>query len=1034
MKVKGNSHLKVVERFDGDEMNLHVPQSIEAQTEIQELMMVPTQIVSPQANRPVIGLVQDALLGSNLITQRDTFLEKDLVMNMLMWWDRFDGRLPIPAILKPQPLWTGKQIFSLLLEKNLNVETTSKTHDSKNKDVLDPDDTRVIIQQGEIMSGMLDKKTLGTSQGSLVHIIMNENGPEATKRFLGQTQQLVNYWLLQVGFSVGISDTIADPQTRLDVERTIKTAKNDVHKLIKQAQQGRLECKPGMNLEQSLEANINGVLNKARDNAGLNATASLHRNNRINRMVTAGSKGSPINLSQIIACVGQQSVEGQRIPFKFIERTLPHFSKYDNSPESRGFVENSFISGLTPQQFFFHAMGGREGLIDTAVKTSDSGYIQRRLIKAMEDIQIKYDGTVRNSLGDIIQFRYGEDGLDAVHVETQTLESLKMSPQRLSEVYEWDNSDCPEEVTQEFTQIVADQKELQDKIIPNGESRWPLPVHLKRLIKQAKLHKSFGKSSMIWPDQIIRERQALEERLTNLPGLNQDAVHLFCIHLRSMLASKRVIKEYKLNQPVYQWLLQTIENRYCKAIVQPGEMVGAIAAQSIGEPATQMTLNTFHYAGVSSKNVTLGIPRLKELINVAKNMKTPSLTVYLKSAHDKQKAKNVQRALEFHYLRSIVKSVKILYDPDPVNTTVPEDQMFVRFWYLLPLDELEDLNPWVLRFELDSNLLFDQGLTVAQIVEKIQFYFDNNTLHCIYSDDNTIDPVIRLRLTTNECDDMSQLQELLLDNVVLKGVNDIQKVFMREEKINEFSQDTEWVLDTEGTNLLDVMAVPEVDFTRTVSNNVIEIFETLGIEAARSTLLKELKQVLSFDGSYVNHRHLATLVDIMTYRGHLMSITRHGVNRTETGPLTRCSFEETADILLEAAIFSEMDNMKGVTDNVLIGQLAPLGTGHVDLYLDTDKLKSLPEIAPGPLTENTTKSHESQTETTLQYFDEIDYRPQHKSPTITVLPSIRPTLDFPVYQEESISYYDRKQEHILHVFNYEPNTKPRFEPTKKKIE
>merc|ERR1719352_565590 len=162
---------------------------------------------------------------------------------------------------------------------------------------------------------------------------------------------------------------------------------------------------------ESFEKSVNQVLNKARDTAGTRAQKSLKETNNVKNMVTTGSKGSFINISQMIACVGQQNVEGKRIPYGFLNRTLPHFTKDDYGPESRGFVENSYLAGLTPSEFYFHAMGGREGLIDTAVKTAETGYIQCRLIKAMEACMVNYDGTVRNSVGQLIQLRYGEDGL-----------------------------------------------------------------------------------------------------------------------------------------------------------------------------------------------------------------------------------------------------------------------------------------------------------------------------------------------------------------------------------------------------------------------------------------------------------------------------------------------------------------------------------------------------------------------------------------------------------------------------------------------
>ncbi|KAL0366613.1 UNVERIFIED_CONTAM: DNA-directed RNA polymerase II subunit RPB1 [Sesamum radiatum] len=250
--------------------------------------------------------------------------------------------------------------------------------------------------------------------------LREEVGPDAARKFLGHTQWLVNYWLLQNAFSMGIGDTIADAATMEKINETISNAKNQVKELIRAAQEKQLEAEPGRTMMESFENRVNQVLNKARDDAGSSAQKSLSESNNLKAMVTAGSKGSFINISQMTACVGQQNVEGKRIPFGFVDRTLPHFTKDDFGPESRGFVENSYLRGLTPQEFFFHAMGGREGLIDTAVKTSETGYIQRRLVKAMEDIMVKYDGTVRNSLGDVIQFLYGEDGMDAVWIRITT--------------------------------------------------------------------------------------------------------------------------------------------------------------------------------------------------------------------------------------------------------------------------------------------------------------------------------------------------------------------------------------------------------------------------------------------------------------------------------------------------------------------------------------------------------------------------------------------------------------------------------------
>ena len=358
--------------FDGDEMNLHVPQSYESKAEISEICLVPKQIVSPQANRPVMGIVQDTLCGIRKFTKRDTFLTRNLVMNICMWLPDWDGRIPEPAIVKPVPLWTGKQILSLIVPTGTNLIGFHSTHPDNEDTDISPGDTKVMIQNGDIVCGIICKKTVGTSQNSLIHVIWKEHGPEKTLSFFNGCQAIVNYWLLQHGFTVGIGDTIADRSTMGTISTAIADAKARVAAIILQAQRNELQCQPGMTIRESFESKVNQELNRARDVAGASAQKSLSEQNNVKQMVVAGSKGSFINISQMTACVGQQNVEGKRIPFGFKYRTLPHFTKDDHSPESRGFVENSYLRGLTPQEFFFHAMGGREGLIDTAVKTAET--------------------------------------------------------------------------------------------------------------------------------------------------------------------------------------------------------------------------------------------------------------------------------------------------------------------------------------------------------------------------------------------------------------------------------------------------------------------------------------------------------------------------------------------------------------------------------------------------------------------------------------------------------------------------------------
>lgn len=368
-----------------------------------------------------------------------------------------------------------------------------------------------------------------------------------------------------------------------------------------------------------------------------------------------------------------------------------------------------------------------------------------------------------------------------------------------------------------------------------------------------------------------------------------------------------------------------------------------------------MTLNTFHFAGVSSKNVTLGVPRLKEIINISKKPKAPSLTVFLTggAARDAEKAKNVLCRLEHTTLRKVTANTAIYYDPDPQRTVISEDQEFVNVYYEMPDFDPTRISPWLLRIELDRKRMTDKKLTMEQIAEKINAGFGDD-LNCIFNDDNADKLVLRIRIMNNEEtkfqdedeavdkmeDDMFLrcIEANMLSDMTLQGIEAIGKVYMHLPQTDskkrivitetgEFKAIGEWLLETDGTSMMKVLSERDVDPVRTSSNDICEIFQVLGIEAVRKSVEKEMNAVLQFYGLYVNYRHLALLCDVMTAKGHLMAITRHGINRQDTGALMRCSFEETVDVLMDAAAHAETDPMRGVSENIIMGQLPRMGTG-----------------------------------------------------------------------------------------------------------
>ncbi len=1011
--------------FDGDEMNLHVPQAITAKADAEQLMMVPRNIVTPQSNRNVMGINQDALLGCYFMTKRDVFIDKVMAMTMMMWVASWDGNLPPPAVMKPKELWTGKQLLSIILPK-INYEGNNKhAKDDKPEDKeLNHCDNAVLILDGDLVHGCIEKSIIGTSGGSVVHRTWLQIGWEETVRFMNEIQTLVNCWMAQHSYTVSVSDTIADEKTMLSVNEALARAKADVNKTMSSAQRGTIKGQAGKSIMERFESTINGVLNNTRNEAGMAALANLKGRNAIKGTVDAGSKGSHNNVSQIIACVGQQNVNGKRIADGFQRRTLPHFSKDDLGMESRGFVENSYLRGLTPAEFYFHAQCGRIGCIDTAVKTAETGYIQRRLVKAMETVMARYDGTLRNSDGYVMQFLYGEDGLDGQRIEKQKFDTYKLPMNKFKDAMYIDYSglvglvgrddfdymsaevqnDCrtridelQEVMDREFEQLNVDRAHLRAALAtrysPTHDpqelnDQVHLPVNMDRLIWNAQRNFKINKASPtdLHPLDVYTTVSEIAQELVLVRGedsISQEArfnsTILFLALVRSKLSTKRVLKKLRLNKSALIWLKGEVVRIFYQAVVAPGETCGVLAAQSLGEPATQMTLNTFHSTGISAKNVTLGVPRLNEILNVAKNPKTPSLTLHLQPevAFDETQATEVVALIEYTTLRDLMVSAEIHYDPNPMATVIEEDKGMVEEYFIIPDDDFNPANhsTFVLRIILDRPAFeMKQHLTLADISTKITEFYGNG-VHIITSDElNEELLVLRVRIQFTEEDIIAardevdggnqdyiflrKVQQHLMD-LHLSGIPGVTQAFTQKrkranwtdefgfvdakEKLNDPSSKKEGIeeiiIETSGSNLNEAICLPQVDFARSYSNDMWEMFNTLGIEGARSSIFKELSAILSFDSGYVNVRHITCLCDCMTVGGYLMSVSRHGVNKSEVGPMLRASFEQSVEVFMTSSMFSQYDHLNGVTENVMLGQLAKVGTGLVDLLVDCEKLQ-----------------------------------------------------------------------------------------------
>ena len=989
--------------FDGDEMNLHMPQDPESESELKNLAAVPYQIISPANNSAIIGIYQDSMLGSYRFTREQIdFTQKD-AMNLLMMFNRVNT----DALKKKRNERVSNfEILSQILPP-LSLKVKNKQYDG-DKEKSDTSNNIVEIIDGKYIRGQMDKGILGSGTKGLIHRVCNDFGNMASAQFIDDLQNIVTEYMKQSAFSVGISDLITDDKTNEKIISIITEKKTDVKNLIDQVQIGIFENNSGKTNEEEFETKVNNILSKAQNDAGREALKNLSKDNRFVVMFNAGSKGSEINIQQMTACLGQQNVDGKRIPYGFEHRTLPHYTKYDDSAIARGFVESSYINGLSPQELFFHAMGGRIGLIDTAVKTSTTGYIQRRLIKGLEDLMVNYDMTIRTNKSKLVQFSYGDDSVDTVKVENQELPIVDMSIQDIySHFAVIDDKTKAKKLSGMFVKAAYTRQKKQEEEIKNkceyyinymiekrnqivknvfnnrSDKIVRVPVAFAYIIQNIIGQQGINSNSlvditMLEAFQLIEQTYEKLEKIVFAPP-----TELFKVLFYYYLSPKDLLLNKRFNKSALVILLETIILSYKRAIVTPGEMVGMIAAQSIGEPTTQMTLNTFHFAGVASKsNVTRGVPRIEEILSLSASIKNPSLTVYLKQDEqtDKDKASTIQYTLEHTKLQEIVKSVEICFDPDDLNTLISEDKstmsQYREFENMVDeclgqedTPEENEKSKWVIRMEMDPEVMLEKNITM----DDINFTLNNtykDEISCVYSDYNSDKLVFRIRMNNvlknttgkgnkkpkiNPLDQSDQIyilknfQDQLLEGIVLRGVKHINKVILRKVKDNlvekggAYKKEDIWVLDTIGTNLLDVLGLDYIEPNRTISNDIVEIFHVLGMEAARQAIYNELSEVLEFDGAYVNAHHMALLCDRMTFSKKMISIFRHGINNDDIGPIAKASFEETPEMFLKAARHAELDTMRGISANVMCGQEGLFGTAAFQVVLDINEMINLEE-------------------------------------------------------------------------------------------
>ena len=964
--------------FDGDEMNMFAPQSIQTQTELIEIADVRKHIISPKDSNPVIAPVQDPVLGSYKITLDDVKIDWHDYMNLLSFIRlNKNTQFDINKIkIVKNKTYSGIELFNNIIPNNINLKSGS-----------------VKIRNGDIISGPIRKGINKT----IISNCWDRHGPEITQTYIDNIQRLITNWLLIDGFSVGLGDCFIKQESKDLIVKQLEKKKLEICHLITE-----IENNPELMDADIFEASIQSNLSAQKGEIQKFVQDNISEDNNFHIMVHSGSKGKAVNIMQIMGALGQDIFLFKRIQKAVNNRTLPHFFQNDDTPLARGYIEHSYLDGLTPQEFFFHHMSGREGLIDTAIKTADTGYISRRLMKGLEDVGVKYDGTVRTGNNIVLQYIYSDFNLDQVKQRRQTLHTIKMGNNEVKENYSLSDKDIKElsnkhkisekelkkynnEYYEELIRLRNLLRESQKILYLNYrtiQTEYQLPINLDRIILD-NINNIYpdDKNENINPIYIIDKiNELLKYDVTKLMCINENSnpikiedektcKTLFRYLLYEYLSPKKIIYEYKLTKYKTDLVFDQIILGFKESMVVSGEMVGCLAAQHIGEPSTQMTLNTFHATGSGSVGMQ-GVPRVEELIRHSKNIKTPIMSIYLKDKyqHDEEKAHVIASAIQYTTIKDLIEGYDIIYDIDTKNSGyTKKDNVSNPFFVNMKSSSKNYENmTWLLRIKLDRSNLIEKKVSLIDIKtnyvkfwksfspdlkgmkrqeKKIINSIINTSILSNY--DNSEEPVIHIRLDVLDYDYKLLLEicDWIVSKFKIKGIENIERIqnvdyalkVTFDNKENKFEETSEMIIITEGINMLDVRDIEGVDLNRTYCNDIQTIYKYFGIEAARAALLKELNMVY---GSHdVNYHHLSILVDTMVNNGKLVSMDRHGITKLDTDPLSRASFEMPMEQLTKAAMFCEVDHMRSVSSRIMAGRVISGGSGLCDVLLDVDMIQ-----------------------------------------------------------------------------------------------
>jgi DNA-directed RNA polymerase II subunit RPB1 len=984
--------------YDGDEMNLHVPQTIEAKSEAAMLMNVAENMISPSSTTAIVALVQESLVAWYRLTSRNTLLTRDSFMQLCAQIDHspnapnYDEHpymgptrgqivMPQPCIMK-SPMgqrWSGKQILGMLLPPSVTIMRAVRDGDIKSSDSWSGEKEEiVIVRQGVLLLGRLCKSVLGSGP-SLIHILWKDIGPWAAAKFVSDAQRIGNAWNAVDSISVGIRECLIDTSTEQHVDELVSKC------------MGKIDAISLTQFPDTIkEARIQALLQDLLRQAGSLVLDRLNPSHALPTLAACGAKGTPLNLAQIMGLLGQQSIGGQRVQHmdtRLGKRGLLCFKPGDTTPEAKGFIATSFMMGQTPPEFFHAAMAGREGIVTTAVETANTGYNQRKMVKMSEGEVVANDGTVRVTSGDVVALSYGGDGYDATRLERVKMNFyIYMSNDALAD--HLGITSAKQSGNWEYYMCWEARRILRkycEPVIP-GEyaQQLCLPFHPSRL--NDSMFDIQESTPLTSQEHAEWQMECLRELIKSHYGFREERIKtkscaLNLLRKQSNPPWAKAVSCFLLSWPHKffmlngvgrqraDWLKNQIITKIRVGLVAPGEAVGTVGATSIGEPSTQGALNTFHFSGIAEKNGTTGAKRFKEIIGNTYSSETCVMHALVKTQEIAEKLAQTLKGVRFY---DIIHSSKIILSSEP--TLLQKREAAILPWvhsWITPLGTVKQVDVSNLsdaaqthhcvEFELKKTMCLLEKLTPALCAEHLRRVLYDT---CLVTFTQEYEFSWKIRILPMACEQFlnsngifasldvceALLDSFLCTNFYISGLETISETFSVISKID-------CVLDSGGLGKISMNKVGTVgadlknmawklpDPSKLWTNDIQQTEEFLGIEAALQMINSELQRALSVD-AYVDPRHTLLLTETMTRCGTVSGLNRNNMENLGASTLACAAFERTLPVLEEAAFYGLKDPLRGSLERQILGLPLRVGTGIVGIVGGTKQASRVSVLAP----------------------------------------------------------------------------------------